>query len=442
MRDWSRARIGELLANWWPGEWGSDPEYNQNTAVVYRSTELDDEGHVHRSSVQRYVSEAKLASKKLAPGDVLLEASGGTPGRPVGRVGLYSPEHPEVAICSNFLRTLRPKPGVCPPYLRWVLMHLHRSPEIWRFQQQTTGMSNLHVKDYLRHEVDIAPPAQQQRIAEILSTVDEAIEQTEALIAKTQQIKAGLMHDLFTRGVTANGQLRPPREEAPQLYKESPLGWIPKEWELPNLGTMAEIVSGVTLNGDIDSGHIEVPYLRVANVQDGYLDLNDVKMIRMNAAQLSKLALRRGDVLMNEGGDFDKLGRGTVWNQEIDPCVHQNHVFRVRPRSEMLRSQFLAYWSQSAFGKKYFVLSSKQSTNLASINSTQLHKFPVARPDLEEQRRIEDRLGTADSQVVGLQNELAKLDQLKAGVMHDLLTGRVSVTIEIAPETKEAAASV
>ncbi|WP_240905488.1 restriction endonuclease subunit S [Thiorhodococcus mannitoliphagus] len=108
----------------------------------------------------------------------------------------------------------------------------------------------------------------------------------------------------------------------------------------------------------------------------------------------------------------------------------------------MLRSQFLAYWSQSSFGKKYFVLSSKQSTNLASINSTQLHNFPVAWPHLEEQQRIEDRLGTADGQLAGLQNELAKLSQLKAGMMHDLLTGSVSVAVERTPEPKETAANV
>ncbi len=192
-------------------------------------------------------------------------------------------------------------------------------PTLTRIHGRTaaTTVKHLSVKD-LEKATDLFPSVeQQQRIAEILTTVDEAIEQTEALITKTQQIKSGLMHDLFTRGVTVDGQLRPPREEAPHLYKESPLGWIPKEWELTHLGAMAEIVSGITLNGDGNAGHIEVPYLRVANVQDGYLDLSEIKTIRVNAAQLSKLALRRGDVLMNEGGDFDKLGRGTVWNEEV-----------------------------------------------------------------------------------------------------------------------------
>ena len=153
----------------------------------------------------------------------------------------------------------------------------------------------------------------QRRIAEILSTVDEAIEQTEALIAKYQQIKAGLMHDLFTRGVTPDGHLRSTYKQAPHLYRESSLGWIPKEWEVEKLGSLAEIVSGVTLGMESEANNdLEVPYLRVANVQDGFFDLAEVKTIRVSRSVFEKLQLRRGDVLMNEGGDFDKLGRGSV----------------------------------------------------------------------------------------------------------------------------------
>lgn len=268
----------------------------------------------------------------------------------------------------------------------------------------------------------------QERIAEILSTLDKAIEKTEALIAKYQQIKAGLMHDLFTRGVTADGKLRPPREQAPELYQETPIGWIPKEWKVKPLGVLAEIVSGVTLGakGEI-SDEIEVPYLRVANVQDGYLDLTEVKTVRVSWSQLEKLQLRYGDVLMNEGGDFDKLGRGSVWREEIKPCIHQNHVFRVRPKDGQLRSYFLAFWSQSETGKKYFVLNSKQSTNLASINSTQLNRFPVALPLAIEQERIEVRIAALNGRADSLGQELAKLRQQKLGLMSDLLTGKVRV---------------
>lgn len=306
-------------------------------------------------------------------------------------------------------------------------------PQVYKYTSQTT-QSNLNAGSVKKLSISYPKDRrQQQKIVAILSSIDVAIEKTEALIAKYQQIKAGLMHDLFTRGVTADGKLRPPREQAPELYHETPIGWIPKEWEVKLLGALAEIVSGVTLGakGEI-SDEIEVPYLRVANVQDGYLDLTEVKTVRVSRSQFEKLQLRYGDVLMNEGGDFDKLGRGSVWQEEIKPCIHQNHVFRVRPKDSQLRSCFLAFWSQSEMGKKYFVLNSKQSTNLASINSTQLNRFPVALPSSIEQERIETRIAALNGYADSLVQEFDNLYQQKSGLMSDLLTGKVRVK----PESK------
>ncbi len=306
-------------------------------------------------------------------------------------------------------------------------------------RSQGSTFSAIGTNDIKIFPIPEVPYEKQKKISFILGTIDQAIEKTEALIEKYQQIKAGLMHDLFTRGVTADGQLRPPREQAPELYQHTPIGWIPKEWKVKLLGVLAEIVSGVTLGakGEI-SDEIEVPYLRVANVQDGYLDLTEVKTVRVSRTQLEKLQLQFGDVLMNEGGDFDKLGRGSVWQEEIKPCIHQNHVFRVRPRDGQLRSYFLAFWSQSEMGKKYFVLNSKQSTNLASINSTQLNRFPVALPSSIEQARIEARIIAHNGCLDSLGQELAKLRQQKSGLMHDLLTGKVPVQLS-EPNTEASA---
>jgi type I restriction enzyme, S subunit len=225
---------------------------------------------------------------------------------------------------------------------------------------EATGVPSIN-RDRLAKLTFFDPGYQsQKKIAEILSTIDRTITHTEALIEKYQQIKAGLMHDLFTRGIGADGKLRPPRDQAPEMYRESSIGWIPKEWNLRKLVELADICSGVTLGSKRTSEQtISVPYLRVANVQDGYLDLSDVKEITVSRKTFDSLILQVGDVLMNEGGDFDKLGRGTIWRGEISPCIHQNHVFRVRTNSQTLNHLFLAYWSQSFYGKKYFILNSK-----------------------------------------------------------------------------------
>lgn len=303
-------------------------------------------------------------------------------------------------------------------------------PQVYKYTAQTT-QSNLNAATVKNLPIRYPKNKNEQKnIVKVLNAIDLTIEKTEALIEKSQQIKAGLMHDLFTRGITADGKLRPPREQAPELYQETPIGWIPKEWNIIALGKISDIASGVTLNSKTSPDQsITVPYLRVANVQDGYLDLKEVKEVLVSQSMFLNLLLQPGDVLMNEGGDFDKLGRGTVWEGEIEPCIHQNHVFRVRTNKETLHPYYLAFWSESSYGKKYFILSSKQSTNLASINSTQLKAYPIALPCLEEQQRIKNRVSAVNSKINSLRKEAQKLGYKKFGLMHDLLTGKVPVTI-------------
>lgn len=166
---------------------------------------------------------------------------------------------------------------------------------------------------------------------------------------------------------------------------------------------------GKAVNGDA----MELPYLRVANVQDGHLDLDVIKTVAVSHDDVARFSLQPGDVLFTEGGDFDKLGRGTVWRGEVPNCLHQNHVFAVRPSPAKLLPEFLAALASSAHGRRYFQLSSKQSTNLASINSTQLKEFPVPLPSLDLQRKIAQILRTWDEaleKVTALRN--SKQDRL------------------------------
>ncbi|MEQ9997148.1 restriction endonuclease subunit S [Pectobacterium versatile] len=294
-----------------------------------------------------------------------------------------------------------------------------------------TTVKHLSIKDLTKAKAKFPEVGVQKKIAAIFTAFDTAIENTEALIAKYQQIKAGLMNDLFTRGVLPNGQLRPPRSVAPELYQETAIGWFPREWKVNKLGAMAKIVSGVTLGSkESPTDTIEVPYLRVANVQDGYLNLTEIKKVCVSRKTLEYLRLLPGDVLMNEGGDFDKLGRGAVWAGEVEDCIHQNHVFRVRTDWAVLRPNYLAYFSESSFGKKYFLLSSKQSTNLASINSTQLNLYPIALPPCAEQDKVILRISASNSRIDALKAEVEKLSNQKRGLMQDLLTGKVAVQVD------------
>ncbi|MCS5699413.1 restriction endonuclease subunit S [Cyanobium sp. FGCU-52] len=189
-------------------------------------------------------------------------------------------------------------------------------------------------------------------------------------------------------------------------YKYSGVEWlgeIPEHWQVKPLKRVAEIQTGLAKGKDVEpEGSIEVPFLRVANVQDGFLNLENIHTIQVRESTLPRYLLRAGDVLMNEGGDFDKLGRGCIWDDAIKPCIHQNHVFAVRPHS--VRPSWLNLYTSSMQANAYFISRSKQSTNLASISSTNLMDLPVPiASDIET------------SEIIGfLQLETGKVDALIA----------------------------
>ena len=132
-----------------------------------------------------------------------------------------------------------------------------------------------------------------------------------------------------------------------------------------------------------------------ANVQDGFLALDEIKTITIRRGELQQYALAPGDLVMTEGGDQDKLGRAAIWNGELPYCAHQNHVFRVRPRVELVLTDYLRDIAGSAYGKEYFLSVAKRTTGIASINKTQLGGFPVPVPPLELQLRYAETVKAA-----------------------------------------------
>ena len=167
---------------------------------------------------------------------------------------------------------------------------------------------------------------------------------------------------------------------------------LPPGWAWAKLREIAEIVGGITKDAKKQSiADEEVPYLRVANVQRGYLDLREVKTIRVAASRLPELLLKPGDVLFNEGGDLDKLGRGWVWEGQIAKCTFQNHVFRARLHGGLNQPKIISWWGNLS-GPNFFLRAGKQTTNLASISKAMLCDFPVLLPPVAEQERLVSKL--------------------------------------------------
>lgn len=199
-------------------------------------------------------------------------------------------------------------------------------------------------------------------------------------------------------------------------------------WEWVKVEAVAEVVAGVTLGSEPSGdGTSELPYLRVANVLDGRIDTAEVKTVRILDTQLERFALRKGDLLLTEGGDLDKLGRGAVWDGRIEPCLHQNHVFRIRCGDRM-DPEFLALYTGSPEGRSYFQRVGKQTTNLASINSTQVKAMEVPVPPLDEQQKNLQPIRAVRSRTRLLEQQIAKLRTVQQGLVEDLFTGRVEAS--------------
>jgi len=262
----------------------------------------------------------------------------------------------------------------------------------------------------------LPPLPEQQKIAHILTTVQRAIEAQERIIQTTTELKKALMHKLFTQGLRGERQ------------KQTEIGPVPESWEVVALSNCAVVQTGIAKGRKIDpKDAVQLPYLRVANVQDGYLDLTEMKTITIRKDEEARYALHEGDVVLTEGGDFDKLGRGFIWHGQVDRCVHQNHVFVVRPDTKRISSEFFAYQSQSPYGKAYFLSVAHKTTNLACINTTKLKAFPVLLPPKEQQRDIVNACQSIDEKIASSRTKHSALQALFRTLLHELMTAKTRV---------------
>ncbi len=205
---------------------------------------------------------------------------------------------------------------------------------------------------------------------------------------------------------------------------------LPEGWCWSSLDAIAEIKGGLTKGKKRGPSVIlkEIPFLRVANVQRGYLDLSDVRKIQATEDETNLLALRKGDVLFNEGGDRDKLGRGWIWEEELPVCIHQNHVFRARLLLADIQAKFISWYGNSK-GMEYFMAHGKQTTNLASINLTKLRKLPIPIPPVREQLRIvhktETLFSVADHSIIEVESNLGRCRRLRQSILNWAFIGKL-----------------
>jgi type I restriction enzyme, S subunit len=265
----------------------------------------------------------------------------------------------------------------------------------------------------------IAKP-EQTKIAEILSTVDRAIEQTEGLIAKQQRIKTGLMQDLLTRGIDEHGNLR---SEKTHKFKDSPLGRIPVEWEVKKVGNVFDTQLGKMLNQKAKDGENPAYYLGNKNVQWEQIDSTLLEWMDFSKRERERFSLRKGDILVCEGGE---VGRSCVWQDQIQDCFYQKAIHRLRTKGDYI-SELFPKFMKWAIGCGFLADYTSQ-TSIAHLTKEKLDDLWIIVPKYNEQIRIHNAFKACDLYEQQVSIELIKLRALKTALMQDLLTGTVRVT--------------
>jgi type I restriction enzyme S subunit len=437
---WSTASVAELIRE--PLANGRSVPTAKQGFPVLRLTALRN-GRIDLSARKVGAWTARAAAPYLvAEGDFFVARGSGSI-RLVGRGGLLESVVAPVAYPDTLIRIRLHEQAVSPRYFALVWDSSAVRSQIERKAKTTAGIYKINQPDIESCQLLLPPLQEQLNIAAALESyltrLDDGIATLERVQGNLKRYRASVFQaavegrlvpteadvaraegrdyepasvllerilaerrrrweDIELARMKARGQdptdgkwrrayrepFRPDTADCPEL----PSGWI---WV--TLDMVAEVKGGVTKGQRAKPGQVtrEVPYLRVANVQRGYLDLSSIKTIQATLDQIDDLRLAPGDILFNEGGDRDKLGRGWVWRGELAECIHQNHVFRARPVTAEVVPEFVS-WYGNTVGQRYFLEQGKQTTNLASINLTKLRYLPLPLPPIAEQLRIRDQV--------------------------------------------------
>jgi type I restriction enzyme, S subunit len=403
----------------------SKPDENLVRLCNYMDVYSNDYITANLAFMESTASSVECAKFKVDKGDVLITKDSETP----YDIGIPSVVIDEIEnlVCGYHLALIKPnREKVNSIFLSKQLAAGNVSSYFSRMAAGSTryGLSNGTIA---RTKVILPSLAKQHKIAKVLLKIDRTIAHTEALIAKYQQIKAGLMHDLFTRGIGADGKLRPPRDQAPELYRESAIGWIPKEWKLEHLADACDWYSGGTpsrrhttwWNGDVP-----------------WLSPKDMKVFDLSETQehVTKLAALVGSRIMPKNTVFIVI-RGMILAHSF-PVVYSEQEFCFNQDIKAiygrgsLNNRFLAYWFVA--NKNLFLKKTTESTHgTKRFDMKDIYDLHIGIPSNEEQSLFLVRLDYLNTKLQLEQASLDKLKLQKSGLMHDLLTGKVQVKTDL-----------
>lgn len=421
--------LGEIPAHW---------EVRRFKYLFTEINERSPSGNEDLLSVSQYTG-VTLKSDNVSEGDLLTNASTLEGYKKVSKGDLVS----NIMLAWNGSLGFSPYNGITSPaYSVYRLaqgndksyFHYLVRTDIYKaeFKRNSSGVIEsrlrLYTDDFYRIISLLPPLAEQTAIAQFLdrktALIDQAIGIKEKQIALLQERRQILIHRAVTRGLNPNAPLKPSGVEW--------IGDIPEGWEVKKLKYISEVQSGVTLGKMYNQKNLPVyPYLRVANVQSGYFKLDEMAEISLPVNIAKKYFVKKGDILVTEGGDLDKLGRGTVWNGEIENCLHQNHIFAIRVNQSFSSPEYASMIMESDYGRRYFTNTANKTTNLASTNAAKLGNFPLILPALPEQASILEFVKESSQKIATAislkQQEIEKLKEYKATLINSAVTGKINI---------------
>ena len=428
MSDWNEYKIKELVRkeanSFIDGDWIEAPYITDRGIRLIQTGNIGVGLFVNKN--KKYISENSFNSlrcKEIFPGDLLICRLAD----PIGR-GCIVPDLKERYITSVDVAILRIDEDHFEKNL--IIQVINNDEFLAKCNEVSGGSTRQRISRKNLGEIGVLLPRikEQRKIAKILTTVDNLIEKTQALIDKYQSIKQGMMHDLFTRGVDQNGKLRPTYEEAPHLYKESELGWIPKEWEIRRLGNFTCVKGGKRLpaGSDFANEKTEYPYLRVTDMVNGTIKDGDIKHVSAEIQKsISRYTISSDDLYVTIAGtiglfgtiplkyDGAQLTENAAKITSIDPNKYDLLYLSALLNSKIISSQVLKEIGLGA--------------GVPKLALFRIEKLLLPIPTLNEQKRNRLRLQKIINTIEIEGKKLEKLKSLKNGLMQDLLTGKVRV---------------
>ncbi len=442
MNKWRNFKLGELAefrkgVNYTSSDYG-----DRDSGRPFITIKCFVKGGGYERAGLKYIKGQFKKEDQLCEGDVIFSVTDLTRAGDIVGSPLQIPSFGEglYAVASMDCMRIEPDESICDKHFLYQRMML---PDIRRQMVAfSAGSTVLHLDTRQVPRISGLFPADirvQKRISRILRSIDETIEKTEVLIEKYRQIKAGLMNDLFTRGIDADGKLRPPREEAPELYQETPIGWIPKDWEeIPLRGMSQDGVAHIKtgpFGSSLKSEHWRedgVPVITIGALGEGEFISEELLYISDSYAKaLREYQMRSGEVVFSRVAD---VGRSVVIEAEQDGWVMSSNLMRIHIDKQKANPHFLQYMLSFDSRVRKQIRCKVNSSGRDVANGQVLNSILFPWAPIEEQEEIVRRAFSLDKKLCAERRLMQVLLDKKSGLMEDLLTGKTQVALDIESE--------